>query len=569
MVRTGSLVASPGGEADRAALKAEAGTAFRAGDLAAARDALQRYTCLFPSEVDGYGNMLAVARRTPADGKMLARLALHALHLAPARPGPLVALLTTLAERREALPEGLETFVSRFRGDQDFALARAIHLHRLGRPVCAERKIRRALIQIPDRPRLYHQLGLLRQSESGSDPGKAFNEAICAAEPGSPIAAEAAEHFAANLHATGDLVRAVGLYRKALAGRPDASGLRANLAAALVDCGEADAAEAELQRTLILQPGHRDGLWLSSCLRIGAGDFSGGYRAHHVRWTEPHDGARTLEFAALPLWLGQPAKGRRILVWGDFGIGDEIVFAPLAQWLAGQGAEVVLETDPRLVTLCRRSFPGLTVVARDGAPQDLPTFDFHVPSALLARFYEKSGHAAELSPFKADPERVAEIREALGPASGGARLVGFSWGGGGARTSWSKSTELADWRLLLSCPGIRLVSLQYGGAGGTEGLPEEILPSPVRDLRNDLEGLAALVAALDATVSISGINAHMAGALGRPGFILLPRLPLWFWGREGSGARWYPSLRLFRRSDTGWEVPISDLSEAVRRFLSP
>jgi hypothetical protein len=164
---------------------------------------------------------------------------------------------------------------------------------------------------------------------------------------------------------------------------------------------------------------------------------------------------------------------------------------------------------------------------------------------------------------------VSELREALGSARGGARLVGFSWGGGGARTSWSKSTELAEWEPLLSSPEIRPVSLQYTGAGVSSELPERFLQSPVSDLRNDLDGLAALIACLDATVSISGINAHMAGALRRPGFILLPRLPLWFWGRNGSDSPWYPSLRLFRRSDDGWAAPIADLLKSVRRFLSP
>lgn len=568
MVRTGSLISSPGDDSVRTALKAEAGTAFRSGNLVAALDALRRYVCLFPDDADGYGNMLAVARRLHVTGEALTRLALHALALAPAVPGPLVALLTALGERREASPAELEPITTRYCGIEEVALARAIHLYRLGRTADADTAIRRALIEGPDRPRLYQQLGLHRQGRADLNPGRAFKQAFSASDPQGPAMAAAAEHLAAHLHAAGDLIRAVELYRTALSQAPGAVGLRANLAAALVDCGKAQAAEDELCRTLILDPKHRDGLWLSSCLRIGAGDLAGGYRAHHVRWTEPDDGSRGLAFGSLPLWLGQPAEGRRILVWGDFGIGDEIIFAPLAQWLAKQGAEVTLETDPRLVALCQRSFPDVSTVARGGAPEHLERFDYHVPSALLACFHERAGRSRDMLPFKADPERVAELREALERAGGGARLVGFSWGGGGARTSWSKSTELAEWEALLSCPEIRLVSLQYAGSGAPGDLPEPVLPSPVGDLRNDLDGLAALIACLDATVSVSGINAHMAGALRRPGFILLPRLPLWFWGREGSDSRWYPSLRLFRRAGNGWAAPVADLTESVRRFLS-
>jgi len=569
MVRTRSV--APSGESDAvgAELKSRAGTAFRNGDLRAALDILKRYVCISPEDAAGYTNSLAVARRNGAGVEILTRLAGQALALEPGNPSPLVAVIATCTDRQVPLPDGFTLVPDAFAGHAELAIAAAIYLHRTGRNPEGSRVLRRAILSAPGHPRLYHQLGLLRQNANDSDPAKAFKKALYAAEADSPVAAEAAEHLAANLHAAGDLVRAVELYRTALTRLPGASGLRANLAAALVDCGEAEAAEAELRRTLILEPAHRDGLWLSSCLRIGAGDFSGGYRAHHVRWTEPHDGARTLEFGTLPLWMGQPAEGRRILVWSDFGIGDEIIFAPLAQWLAERGAEIVLDIDPRLVTLCRRSFPDISVVARDGAPRDLASFDYQVPSPLLARFYEESGRTAKLSAFKADPERAAEIREMLGRAAGAARLVGFAWGGGGARTSWSKSTELADWQPLLSGSEIRLVSLQYAGAGGNGDLPETILPSPVRDLRNDLEGLAALISALDATVSISGINAHMAGALRRPGFILLPRLPLWFWGRDGNTSRWYPSLRLFRRTDSGWDAPIADLSQSVRQFLSP
>jgi Flp pilus assembly protein TadD len=563
------MTPSPGDEARRAALKAEAGAAFRTGNLGSAIDVLRRYACLFPEDAGGYGNLLAVARRTQMNSAALVRLARHALCLAPSVPSPMAALLTALAERQEALPAEFEDTMSRYSATEDVALARAIHLHRLGRPVCAERVVRRALIEMPDRPRLYQQLGLQRQGDSGPDSGRMFKKALFSAGAESLEMAAACEYLAANVHASGDLLRAVDLYRTALARVPGSAGLRANLAAALVDCGEAEAAETELRQTLILDPKHRDGLWLSSCLRIGAGDLTGGYRAHHVRWTEPHEGARNLAFGSLPLWLGQPPKGRRILVWGDFGIGDEIIFAPLAQWLAEQGAEVTLETDPRLVALCRRSFPGVAAEAREEAPRRLERFDYHVPSALLACFYERSGRSPDLHPFRADTERVSELREALGSARGGARLVGFSWGGGGARTSWSKSTELAEWEPLLSSPEIRPVSLQYTGAGVSSELPERFLQSPVSDLRNDLDGLAALIACLDATVSISGINAHMAGALRRPGFILLPRLPLWFWGRNGSDSPWYPSLRLFRRSDDGWAAPIADLLKSVRRFLSP
>lgn len=573
------MIQASGTEAERAALKASAGSAFRAGDLNGASVVLKRYLCLFPDDGAGYANLLAVLRRAAAPMSGMASLVRYALFAKPESRAPLVALLTSCTELKVPVPEGASPFLAQYATDPDVTRAHAIYLHRLGGADEVSARLRLTLAFHPNATTLYIQHGLVLQEQGCSDAETKFAHAICCADRGSLDFAEAARNLAAIKHASGALAEAVALYRSSLTADPGVPEARANLAAALVDCGDAGAAEAELRRTLVEQPGQRDALWLSSLLRIGAGDRDIGYRYHHVRWTEPHVGARTHSFGTLPLWLGQDPKGRRIFVWGDFGVGDEIVFVPLAAWLAGQGASVVLEIDARLVALAQRSFPSLTVVPRDDAIIDLEDFDFHVPSALLARFHEKDRGREVLPPLRADPERVSVMRDSIALHGTGPK-VGLAWGGGGTRTSWSKATDLNDWTALLDTPGVTFFSLQYAGnpvvdrpgVVASKGAcaaewPANLVPAPVEDLRNDLDGLAAFIEALDATVSISGVNAHMAGALRRPGFVLLPRLPLWFWGRTDDTTDWYPSLQLFRRADDGWHKPIADLSDAVRRFL--
>ncbi|WP_323798081.1 hypothetical protein [Nisaea sp.] len=560
------MIHIPVSEAERAALKARTSAAFRAGDLAAAQVELKRYVCLFSEDGAGYANLLAIARRRGMPIPSLSTLTRYALFSDPDTLGPLVALLTTCAELQAPLPDSVPALLARYGTDPDVTRAHAIYLHGQRGAEAAAARVRQTLVFHPDSTQLHTQCGLSLQNEKGPDAETAFARAICCAQPDGLEFATAARNLAAIKHAAGALSESVSLYRASLFADPSARDTRANLAAALVDCGETEAAERALRRTLVEDPGHRDALWLSSLLRIGAGDRNGGYRGHHVRWTEPHPQARTLSFGALPLWLGQDMKGARIFVWGDFGVGDEIVFAPLAAWLAERGAAVVLESDARLVSLAQRSFPNLTVVPRGEAGVDIAAFDFHVPSALLARFYERDDKGNALLPLRADPERVSGIREKLAQYGDGPKL-GFAWGGGGRRTSWSKSTDLVDWKDLLELPGVTFISLQYDDASDAEGWPKNLCPSPIDDLRNDIEGLAALIEALDATVSISGVNAHMAGALRRPGFVLLPRSPLWFWGRSGPRTDWYPSLQLFRRTDSGWNDPIACLSDAVRCFL--
>lgn len=566
VVRDGCVIRIPELETERSALKARAGAAFRADNLAAAQIELIKYVCLFSEDGAGYANLLAVARRRGMPVPDLSTLTLYALLSAPDSPGPLLALLTACAEQQAPLPDSASAFLTRYGTDPDVTRAHAIYLYGKSGGEAAATRLRQTLVFHPGSTQLYIQCGLSLQDGNAPDAETAFSRAICCAQPNGLEFAAAVRNLAAIKHAAGALSEAVSLYRASLSADPAASETRANLAAALVDCGDAEAAESMLRRTLAEEPGHRDALWLSSLLRIGAGDRNGGYRGHHVRWTEPHPQARTLSFGALPLWLGQDLKGARIFVWGDFGVGDEIVFAPLAAWLAGRGAAVVLELDARLVSLAQRSFPGLTVVPRGEVAVDITDFDFHVPSALLARFYERDGDGEALLPLRADPERVSVIRKDLSQHGTGPKL-GFAWGGGGKRTSWSKSTDLRDWTTLLEIPGLTFISLQYDGASGAEAWPGNLYPAPVGDLRDDLEGLAALIEALDATISISGVNAHMAGALRRPGFVLLPRLPLWFWGRSGSRTDWYPSLQLFRRSNSGWNDPIACLSDTVRGFL--
>ena len=550
-------------------LKARAAHSFRRGDFSQAAGELRRYCMLCPDDPAGCQNLLALLRRSGAPVMQMVQQTIRAQLLLPAGDAPLISLLTGLADRGFPLPAEVTPFVDARPLTGELACALAILHHRSNAPKRAINVLKRGLVQSPDQPSLLRQYGTILNSSGDQASGPLFARTLCCSLPGEPDFIEALRNVAAQCHAGGELVKAVRLYRDAVKAGPVSMETRANLAAALVDSGQGGDAEEELRQLLVVDPGHRDGLWLSSCLRIGAGDGRGGYRAHHVRWTEPHADARTLRFEGTPLWLGQSPEGRRILIWGDFGIGDEIIFAPLASWLAAQGASVVLEVDPRLVALAKRSFPTVDVVGRDDdGPLSRGDFDYHAPSALLARFYDAHHSRTPLPVWCADQERSREIRESLHALAGGA-WAGLAWGGGGKRTTWSKSTDLDDWSELLNLPGLNLVSLQYDGAVAGEGaLTSQLHEAPVADLRNDLDGLAALLQALDRTVSISGINAHMAGALGRPGHVLLPKLPLWFWGRSGHRSPWYPSLALYRNDGSGWDDPIASLIGDVRRSLS-
>ncbi|UUX48395.1 tetratricopeptide repeat-containing glycosyltransferase family protein [Nisaea acidiphila] len=563
---TGSADAVSGA---RERLKSIAAAAFGTGDFVSAGRSLQAYCVLFPGDAGGYGNLLAIERRTGQNLGRMERLAFQALLIAPDVDTPIISLLTGFADRRVPVSPAFRARLAARPRFGKLALAVAICHFMAGQADDALLELRRSLVLNPQQVALLRQAGGFLQNLGDPKAADYFSWTLCAALEPDEDYREALSGLAAERHEDGAILRSIGFYRSALQLDRGNASVRANLAAALVEVGEASAAEDELKKLLISEPENREGLWLSSCLRIGRGDRSGGYRSHHVRWSDPYEGSRAMRFEGTALWLGHPLEGKRILAWGDFGIGDEVLFAPLASWLAAQGASVVLEVDPRLVAFAKRSFPAVAVVARQDEVIAPGQFDFHVPTALIVRFYHRHSAPEPLDPWRADTKRVRALRSELGERFSGP-LIGLAWGGGGKRTSWSKTTELAEWSSLLGLEEANFVSLQYVSSDGSE--PPELLSrvrdAPVENLREDLDGLAALIAALDCVVSISGVNAHFAGALHRPGFILLPKQPLWFWGRSGDRSPWYPSLRIYRNIGAGWQEPIAALTGDVRRFLS-
>jgi hypothetical protein len=172
----------------------------------------------------------------------------------------------------------------------------------------------------------------------------------------------------------------------------------------------------------------------------------------------------------------------------------------------------------------------------------------------------------------ADPERVAGYRAIFSQAESGSgtgvgadKSVGLSWRSGNPRTGSGKSTALAAWDGLLGLAGVRFFSLQYDDGGETD---PRLQPNPDLDVKADIDGLAAQITALDHVVSISGVTAHLAGALGVPGHVLLPSAPLWFWFAEGSDCPWYPSLSVVRRGlGEDWTPVVRRAGQAVRDQL--
>jgi Tfp pilus assembly protein PilF len=390
--------------------------------------------------------------------------------------------------------------------------------------------------------------------------------------------ADAYDHLGAILQADGQAMAAIQLYRTAIKQQPDRPDIRANLAAALIEQDEATAALAQLDEVLCLDPESARARWMRAWINLSVADFDRGYADFDVHWQQPDETSRQhlLEF---PLWTGQPLDGP-LLIWGETGVGDEILFASLVKEAAQRAkAPVILECEPRLVALFARSLDGVTVIARTTPPD--PRLQKHQPAAqcssirlplfLRRRATDFPHHNGYLTP---PAQHYSEVRKQFDDLPAGP-LIGISWWSSNPRTGSRKSIPLADLKPLFEAlPDAQFVSLQYNDDGAdiaqlrAAGITN-LWPNPAPHLTADLDGLAAQINAVDAVVTIVGVNAHMAGALGRPGFVIMQKAPLWYWFRSGSRSPWYPSLHIAREDKaTGFTAVIKTIRTALQAQLA-
>jgi len=363
-----------------------------------------------------------------------------------------------------------------------------------------------------------------------------------------------------NLIETGQVHEALALYREAMDRDPGLSLCHLRLGHALETLGEFDQALACYDRAIEIEPDLVQAHVNRALHKVLRGDFAAGWQEYEWRLREPVHAPIFGRFPQ-PLWDGSPLGGRSLLVYAEQGVGDEIMYASCLPGLIAQGNRCVIDCDPRLASLFRRSFPGATVRAgiqtatpdwvRTGEPVDLRLPIASLPLHLRRSAADFPRHDGYL---KADGGRVAAWRERLAALGPGLK-IGLSWRGGVPKTGRAmRSIALAQLLPVLRLDGIHFVSLQYD-----ECRPElqELCHRHRVQIHDwpeavaDLEETAALQCALDLTLTVCTAAAHMAGALGRPVWIMAPVKPEARYGLSGDTMPWYPSARLFRQTAFG------------------
>ncbi len=351
-------------------------------------------------------------------------------------------------------------------------------------------------------------------------------------------------------------------YDRCLALRPNDVEAFNNRGVVLVALNHCEAALASFDLALAYQPDNAEANYNRSLALLMLGDFRAGWRDYEWRWKTPKWKLRQRNFTQ-PQWQhNDPIEGKAILLHAEQGLGDTLQFIRYAPLLARCAGKVIVEVQPPLKPLLAQ-LKSVKVVARG---ESLPAFDEHYPlmSMPLAFGTEQATVPADVPYIGVQQDRVARWRDRLGERR--SLRVGVVWAGSATHENDRiRSVSLGRFAMLLSASGIEFVSMQRDlTVGDAAALRSHAGVIDVGEELADFADSAAVISLLDMVVSVDTAVAHLAGAMGKPVWILLPFSPDHRWMLDRDDSPWYPTARLFRQRAIGdWEGPLGE----VRRNL--
>ncbi|MFD1627019.1 tetratricopeptide repeat protein [Azospirillum griseum] len=432
----------------------------------------------------------------------------------------------------------------------------------------ATRAFQTALALSPNFPEALTHLGLARQNAQRFDEAHRLHARSIRLLPDNHAAHTNIGHLC---ELKGRFAEANAHYRRSAALRPNSPDSQNNLATMAMLAGTPAQTRQFLERALRLAPGFPLASWNHGLLALADGDLSTGWAGYKQRFS-----ARQLQRARRiprPQWTGEALGGRRLLVWSEQGVGDEILFSSCFNRLEGLDGPVTIECDRRLVPLFTRSFPWATVREEsiDSTGQeriDPPDCDLQAPAGDLPALC-RAGLADfpdRMACLVADPALIERWRDRVAALGDGLK-IGLGWRSQVMTAQRQGAyTALADWSALFDVPGVQVINLQYGDcAAEVDALERQgrrLHQWADLNLKDDFDGVAALMRNLDLVISPAMAVGELAGALGVPVWRVGNRDWTWL----GTAVRpWFPSMRLFaaRSGET-----LADVANTTVRHLA-
>ncbi|HVZ06405.1 tetratricopeptide repeat protein [Rhodopila sp.] len=434
-----------------------------------------------------------------------------------------------------------------------------------GYPSDAERMLHQVLAAAPRDAAALHVLGIIFYQTGRTDAALGWLDKAAAADPRDATIQVSRGNVLAH---QGRLDDAVAAYRKALRLQPRLSQAINNLGNALSAQQRPEEARIAYRKALAMHPDDPQAHYNLALLELALGEMPTGWERHEWRWRGALTGQPALADPR-PQWRGEAAPGKTLLIRAEQGLGDTLQFCRYAPLAAALGLRVVMQVPASLVRLMH-SLDGVVQVA--ASDDDLPVADLVCPvmSLPLALNTTLDTIPATTPYLRADPVQAASWRTRL--ATGEGLRVGLVWQGGTAKEPIEakaigrrRSIDPCLLAPVIAIPGIRFFSLQKDGVPAPAAFGLTDMMAEVRDFADT----AALIEALDLVISIDTSVAHLAGALGKPVWLMDRHVACWRWLRERRDSPWYPTMRIYRQpSLTDWESVMTGIADDLRALAT-
>jgi tetratricopeptide (TPR) repeat protein len=483
------------------------------------------------------------------------------VELHPTRPEfhyYLAGFLTKAGRSEEALTV-LRRAVTLRSDDPEFLFNFGVTLASLGLFDEALAAYREALQLKPHYAEAQGQIGLTFNQQGRREEAVAALQQACTMAPG-----QALFHYNLGviLRDSGRLDEAVAAYRRALNIEPRFAEAQNNLGNALIELGRAAEAMEAYRQALELKPEHAKAQFNYGAMLLMHGEFARGWPLYEARWKA--SGVAEPAFAQ-PRWQGEPLASRPVLLHAEQGFGDSIHFLRYAPLVQARGGKVIIECQRELARLFRSQGEAWEIVA---AGEARPPFDTQAPLMSLPLVFQTTGETipCQVPYLRADSDLAEVWEKQLGMRRGRLR-VGLAWMGS-PKNRWHRARNITLENLapVWNVAGVEFFSLQLGRG------KEQLRPVPaVADLTSSIQDFAdtaALMSQLDLIITVDTAVAHLAGALGRPVWVLLPFIPDWRWGLVGEDTPWYPTMRFFRQVKFGeWTAVVERVATELNAMV--
>jgi tetratricopeptide (TPR) repeat protein len=360
----------------------------------------------------------------------------------------------------------------------------------------------------------------------------------------------------------GQLSEALASFDTALTARPRHAETLTNRGVALRELSRHEEALTSLNQAISADPNYANGWWNKAIILLLNGNFEEGWQLYE--WRKKRSPPVEARSYSQPLWTGaQDIKGKTLFLYVEQGLGDTIQFYRFVIVLIAAGARIILSAPDRLLRLLEDANLPVELIGANTVPQH---FDYHVPLMSLPLALGTGGDllASTVPYLRAQPERVSQWAARIG---GHGRKIGIAWQGAtiGMR---DRSIPLACFEMLSTVADVRLISLQKDI--GTEqlasaGMSVETLGVEFDNGPDAFIDTAAVIENLDLVISLDSAVAHLAGALGRPVWVALKKVPDWRWLQNRADSPWYPTMRLFRQEFAGdWDKVFVTMRESLK-----